>query len=434
VDARLRDGGEEGARGLVAQRLVPLRRAAAVLGLEEVDELLRLRVLLREQRAPPHRAQDVLDVLLAQRLRRLLLGAARAIALHLVAKAGGHVLPLHGDVVGQVRVREEEVGLGGLHLAEQRGEVLAGELERLVHHHLVVLGLVGPLGDALAEVLPVRGVLPEQRDGGGLGQLAGLLLRVDPLHDRLRQQLHRRQQPEHPLVAALVDGGGGAAAVHVGDGVLLRHHALRLHQIGGIGAEQELHLVAVDQAIGQGSGGGLGAGVVQQRQPDLHLLPADVDAALLVGLLECQLVSLLVEAAGPRLGARQRQGGADQDLVARGCCRLRGSSASLRSAGAVGGGLLLARGDGQRAEKKDGSVVGHGALPKPLLCGMFKPSWLTHGIDSGGLRQAGTGGSPTAAFENFCDLVLEKRSLRRLSSSPLQQWQTLPVCGPCLRR
>src|SRR5207248_3445644 len=61
---RLLDGGEQSARRLVAERLVPLGLVSVLL-LEPVDEFAGHLVLVREQRAPPHGAEDVLDVLLA---------------------------------------------------------------------------------------------------------------------------------------------------------------------------------------------------------------------------------------------------------------------------------------------------------------------------------------------------------------------------------
>src|SRR5205085_12043227 len=125
-----------------------------------------------------------------------------------------------------------------------------------------------------------------------------------------------------PLVAALVDGGGGAAAVHVGDLVLLRHVALRLHQVRGVRPEQEVHFLTVDKTIGQGGRGGLRAGIVRQLWLELLLLAADVEPSLLVPLLEREIVAFLVEATNARLRSRQREGGADLDF--RLCARRRG--------------------------------------------------------------------------------------------------------------
>src|SRR6266568_1825763 len=179
--AGLLDGREEDARALVSERLEPLRRAPAVARPEGVDEALRLRVLRGELRAPPHAGEDAAHVVRAQRLHRVLLGAARAVADHLVAHAARDVLTVHGDVIGQVGVDEEEVDAGRLHLPQQRAEVLAVQLERIVDGDLVpAAALLREVGDAPAEVLAVGGVLPDERDLGGLRELARLLLLIDP--------------------------------------------------------------------------------------------------------------------------------------------------------------------------------------------------------------------------------------------------------------
>src|SRR6266540_4115434 len=66
--AGLGDRREQGARGFVGDRLVPLR-GLAVLGLEFVDERL-VEPLVPQLGVPPHRRQDVVDRLGAKRLAR----------------------------------------------------------------------------------------------------------------------------------------------------------------------------------------------------------------------------------------------------------------------------------------------------------------------------------------------------------------------------
>src|SRR6266540_3811720 len=167
---------------LLPDRLEPLGLAAAILRLERADEVPREAGLRGELRAPPHAREDVGGVLRPERLDRVLLRAARAVGDHLVTQAGRDVLPVHRDVVGQVRVDEEEVHARGLHLPEQGAEVLPVQLERLVHRDLIRAALPGEVRDALAEVLAVGGVLPQERDLRGLRELARALLLVDPLH------------------------------------------------------------------------------------------------------------------------------------------------------------------------------------------------------------------------------------------------------------
>src|SRR6266511_172219 len=185
--AGLLDRREEHARRLVGERLEPLGLAAAILRLERGDEVPREAGLRGELRAPPHAREDVGGVLRPERLDRVLLRAARAVGDHLVTQAGRDVLPVHRDIVGQVRVDEEEVHARGLHLPEQGAEVLPVQLERLVHRDLIrAAALPGEVRDALAEVLAVGGVLPQERDLRGLRELARALLLVDPRSEERR--------------------------------------------------------------------------------------------------------------------------------------------------------------------------------------------------------------------------------------------------------
>src|SRR6266542_2496154 len=243
----------------------------------------------------------------SERADGALLAAAGTVADDRMAEPGAHVLPVHGDVVGEVGVHEEEVDARRLDRAEEAAEVLAVELEGLVHRDGVGAAALGrEVGDALPEVLPVRGVLPEQRDPRRARQLPRLLLLVDPPHERGAEELDRRDDAEEILIAAAVDVGGAAAAVHVRDLVLLGDRALGLH---------------------------------------------DLDAAALVHLLDREIVPLLEEAADARLGARQRQRRADEEL--------RGRAAASPAAGGEGDESERGAGGSRRAED-----TGHG---EPLV-------------------------------------------------------------------
>src|SRR5213075_1099087 len=174
------------------------------------------------------------------------------------------------------------------------------------------------------------------------------------------------------------------------DLVLLGDHALGLDEVGVIRPEQEVRVVAVDQAFCEAGGGGLRAGVVEERELHLHLLAADVDAAVLRRLLEGELVALLVEPAGARLGARQRQRGTDPDRVtARGRGR-RGRLSCRSGSGArccrrlVG---LLARGRQRRAEDDCRSGRAHGAYTKPFSANLQVPA-LSSSLSKSGISRA----------------------------------------------
>jgi hypothetical protein len=199
----------------------------------------------------------------------------------------------------------------------------------------------------------VGGVLPQERDLRGARQLAGLLLLVDPLHERRAEELHRGEQAEEVLVAAAVDVGRGAATVDVGDAVLLRDRALRLHEVARVRAEQEVDLVAVDEPVGEAHRGGLGAGVVEERQRHGQLRLPHLEAAALVHLIEGEVVAFLVEAADARLGAGERQRRAHRDTG--------GCAAAARLA--AGGDAEDEEGGRREARQLVGEAAGHWVGP-----------------------------------------------------------------------
>src|SRR5262249_43089531 len=144
----------------------------------------------------------------------------------------------------------------------------------------------------------------------------------------------------------LIDCRRRSAAIDVWNSVLLGSAALRLHQRRRVSPEQEVHLVHVDQSVGQADGGRLGGGVVEQLQGDWNSLSAHQNAARLHRLFESELISLLVKAADARLRAGQRERGADDDLVGQACRCRRGRLLGCRLL--AGGGRQKRRGQGQR--------------------------------------------------------------------------------------
>src|SRR6266508_1597388 len=375
--AGLLDRREEHARRLVGERLEPLGLAAAILRLERGDEVPREAGLRGELRAPPHAREDVGGVLRPERLDRVLLRASRAVGNHLVTQAGRDVLPVHRDVVGQVRVDEEEVHARGLHLPEQGAEVLPVQLERLVHRDLIRAALPGEVRDALAEVLAVGGVLPQERDLRGLRELARALLLVDPLHEGRAEQLDGRDEAEEVLEAALVDLRRAAAAVHVGDLVLLGDGGLRLDEVARVRAEQEVDPVAVHQAVGEAHRRRLRGRVVEEDELHRQLLPADLEPALLVRLLEGEVVALLEEAADARLGTRERERRADEDLVLGGV----GDRGDERRRGERGGrGERERHGTAGRAHGGSGTSGAAGAAVWKFIIMNYDRSRLTGGV------------------------------------------------------
>ena len=97
-------------------------------------------------------------------------------------------------------VGEEEVDARVLHLAEQRAEVLAVELEGFVDLDEVVAAvLADEVLHSLAEILAVGGVLPEHGHARGLGQLARLLPGpLSPLLTQLRGLGAQHPAHRHP--------------------------------------------------------------------------------------------------------------------------------------------------------------------------------------------------------------------------------------------
>src|SRR5262249_32020465 len=141
------------------------------------------------------------------------------------------------------------------------------------------------------------------------------------------EELHRRQDAEDVLVAAAINVGGGAPAVDVGNAILLGDRALRLHERGLIGAEQEIDLLAGDETVGQADRGRLVGGIVEELERYRQLAAAHLEAAVLVRLFEGEVITLLVEAADASLTPGERQRRADDDGGAVFSCRPLGFAA-----------------------------------------------------------------------------------------------------------
>src|SRR5438445_721685 len=60
--------------------------------------------------------------------------APRSVADQLVAEPLLGVLTMHGDVIGQVGIRQKDIGLGSADLGEQWRKVGAVQIERLIQH------------------------------------------------------------------------------------------------------------------------------------------------------------------------------------------------------------------------------------------------------------------------------------------------------------
>ena len=146
------------------------------------------------------------------------------------------------DVVGQVRIGEEHVRLRRLEARDDLLGIRSIHLEAVVEHHVVgalaARRLAGELEDAAAKVLPVRRVLPEDRDPQRRGQPAFGLLHLDPAHLAVREQIDRSEQPEHIPRRPPVDLCRRAASVDVRNVCFLGDRALRQHQGSGIRPEQ----------------------------------------------------------------------------------------------------------------------------------------------------------------------------------------------------
>src|SRR5207248_3353406 len=115
------------------ERLVPFR-GPLVPVVESLQELRGPRVV-GHLVAPPDGGGDVVGGGL-ELLARLALRTARAVRDQLVAQARLRVLAVHGDVIGQVGIDQDDVRVHGLQTIQHGLEVLAVQIERLVHHDL----------------------------------------------------------------------------------------------------------------------------------------------------------------------------------------------------------------------------------------------------------------------------------------------------------
>ena len=226
---------------------------------------------------------------------------------------------MHGDVVLQVRVGEEDVGVGSLHLLQEAREVGRAEIEFLAEHDGEVSRvLVVPLLDALLVVDAVIGVLQRQRQLQALVELALVHQAAEILRGRVAQEIGRAEGAEDPLVAAAEDGGGRGAGGDPGRLVAVRHHRLGLAQRRRIAAEHGDHAVGAHGALDQARGPRLVGAVVVEDLVERQLLAArlDGDAAGVVDLVDGELDPLALILPRLRLPTGDRQDDADFDLVA----------------------------------------------------------------------------------------------------------------------
>ena len=290
--------------------MVPLRLDPGLLLVPDV-ELLDLGV--GQQVRPPAAGEDVVRRG-SQRLAGCGVRSPRPVGEHQVMQPHLGVRAVHRNEVLEVRVGEEQVGLRLGHPLEQRMVVGGVELELLGDRDLVAGMALDELVHSLRVVVAVLGVLGDQRDGEWRLQLALLHQVVEELHLRQGEVLHRRQRAEHPL-APSEDRRRSRASREVRDAIAIRNHRLRLDQVRAVAAEDGVDLVLGDELLHQLRALRRVGGVVEQRQVDLHLLAADLDAARVVGLLDRELGGLLVGAADLRLLAGDREHGADLDLL-----------------------------------------------------------------------------------------------------------------------
>src|SRR5581483_11523141 len=323
--ARLLDRGVEDPDRLPSGGRVPLRVVAG--GLPGVEPLLHRRagLLLVE----PHRRGDVVRGR-AQLVLRGLVRTARAVGDELVIQAELRVLALHGDVVRKVRVRHERVGIHVLHATQERREVLAVQVERLVEQDLEAVGRrLGAVLQALRELLAVRCVLVDDRHRERLGKLVRVLLRLDEIELGLRERLDGRQHAEGPGVV-LVDRRGRPAAVHVRHLVAVGDLDLLRHERRVVPAEKQVDLVLGDELLVEVAARRGVALVVLTLQLDLDLLAADLKTARVHHLFRVELVRVLDELAGLRVRAGKGKDVADLHRVR----NARGGRARRRRAGA----------------------------------------------------------------------------------------------------
>ena len=122
-----------------------------------IGELLFLSV--RQPLGPPDTGEDVVSSS-AQRFARIGLRTARAVADHLMMHPVLKILPVHGDVVGEMGIGKEDVCSGALHLLQQAGEIWRSQLELFVEHYGEIAGmLLSPFFNAVSVIYAMISVL-----------------------------------------------------------------------------------------------------------------------------------------------------------------------------------------------------------------------------------------------------------------------------------
>ena len=112
---------------------------------------------------PPDSGKDVIRAS-AQRLAGIRFRAARSVADHLMMQAVLQILAVHGDVVWQVRVRKENIGVAALYLLQNAGKVCCAQLELFIDHDVeIALVLAGPFVEAVHIIGAVVGVFYDHR-------------------------------------------------------------------------------------------------------------------------------------------------------------------------------------------------------------------------------------------------------------------------------
>ena len=147
------------------------------------------------------------------------------------------ILAVHGDVVRQVRVREEDIGFAGFYLLQHAGEICGVQLKFLIENDFKIASmLIGPLGEALHVIDAVICVLHHDRNLQTLLELALVDQGAKKFGGGGANGRNRRQCAESVLIAFAEDGGSAGPGGDPWGLVAVCHHGFSRSQRRGISA------------------------------------------------------------------------------------------------------------------------------------------------------------------------------------------------------
>ena len=172
-----------------------------------------------------------------------------------MVRASLDILPVHRDVVLEVRVGEEDVCPSVLHLLEKTRKVGRTQLKFFAEGNAEVARvLLNPLIDALAVIDAVICVLKCESQLQALLEFSMIHKTAEKLRCRIAQEVGGAQSPENILIATAEDGRSGRTGRNPWGLVSVWHHGLGLAESGGVATEHSNDIIGAHGALHQPGG------------------------------------------------------------------------------------------------------------------------------------------------------------------------------------